>query len=677
MVRDLKHLEAPSTLSRWMRLRVGLLGLGFLGLLVGVLARAVELQVRQTDRLKAFAQDQYVRDLEIPARRGDILDRRRVPLAQSVDVDSVWVDPSLLPAPATTARVLARALGVDPHELLERFGKGRRFAWVKRQVTPTEVARVKALEVPGLGLAREPRRFYPQRELAAHLIGLVGTDAHGLDGLEKSFEDELSGDVVRRMGFRDARGRKLLPDGVDDTRSRQGASVQLTIDRQLQYVTERALEKAVLEARAVAGTAVMLDPRTGEVLALANAPHFNPNTPAEANPEALRNRGVTDAFEPGSTMKAFVVASALDQGVVTEDTGIQCEGGAWTIGKHVIHDTHPHGVLRVKDILQVSSNIGAAKVAQRLGRERLQSTFEHFGFGERTTLGLPGEGKGVVPPARAEVVLATQAFGQGLTATAVQVASAYGALANGGVLMRPYLVSRVVDPDGVVLLENQPTPVRRVVGEKAARAVVAMLEGVVEPQGTAPRARMAEYRVAGKTGTAQKADPVAGGYSDRRIASFVGLLPAEDPRVVILVVIDEPRTDVYGGLVAAPAFREIASQAMATLGVPPSRGVPLTVPLQANGKESEPPSRSPLVAAIERAQDMDVVTEQVADGAVRVPDLLGSSGRVAVGSLLTVALEPHLSGSGRVVTQRPSAGTLVERGTRVSLELASRLPAPR
>jgi cell division protein FtsI (penicillin-binding protein 3) len=334
-------------------------------------------------------------------------------------------------------------------------------------------------------------------------------------------------------------------------------------------------------------------------------------------------------------------------------------------------------VLRVKDILQVSSNIGAAKVAQRLGRERLQSTFEHFGFGERTTLGLPGEGKGVVPPARAEVVLATQAFGQGLTATAVQVASAYGALANGGVLMRPYLVSRVVDPDGVVLLENQPTPVRRVVGEKAARAVVAMLEGVVEPQGTAPRARMAEYRVAGKTGTAQKADPVAGGYSDRRIASFVGLLPAEDPRVVILVVIDEPRTDVYGGLVAAPAFREIASQAMATLGVPPSRGVPLTVPLQANGKESEPPSRSPLVAAIERAQDMDVVTEQVADGAVRVPDLLGSSGRVAVGSLLTVALEPHLSGSGRVVTQRPSAGTLVERGTRVSLELASRLPAPR
>jgi cell division protein FtsI (penicillin-binding protein 3) len=659
-----------------MRLRVGLLGVAFLLLLAGVFARALELQVRQKDKLKAFAEDQYVRDLEIPARRGDIVDRRRVPLAQSVDVDSVWVDPSLLTAPGASARALAKALGVDARELLDRFGKGRRFAWVKRQVTPAEVAKVKLLDVPGLGLTREPRRFYPQRELAAHLIGMVGTDAHGLDGLEKSFEDELSGEVVRREGFRDAKGRKLLPNGVDDAQSRQGASLQLTIDRQLQYVAERALEKAVAESRASAGTVVMLDPRTGEVLALANAPRFNPNTPAGVDPEALRNRGVTDAFEPGSTMKAFVVASALDQGLLTEDTGLDCEGGAWTIGKHVIHDTHVHGVLKVKDILQVSSNIGAAKVGQRLGKERLQATFERFGFGERTTLGLPGEGRGVVPLARAEVAQATQSFGQGLTATALQLAAGYGALANGGVLMKPYLVAKVVDPDGVVLLDNQPTPVRRVVSEKTARSVISMLESVVVSPGTAPRARMEEYRVAGKTGTAQKVDPLVRGYSEKRIASFVGVVPAEAPRVVILVVIDEPKTDAYGGLVAAPAFREIASQAMATLGVPPSREVPMQLKVP-DRKEPESPSRSPLVAAIERVQDMDVVTEQVADGAVRVPDLRGSPGRVAVASLLTVALEPHLSGSGRVVTQRPSAGTLVERGTRVSLELASTLPAGR
>jgi cell division protein FtsI (penicillin-binding protein 3) len=274
------------------------------------------------------------------------------------------------------------------------------------------------------------------------------------------------------------------------------------------------------------------------------------------------------------------------------------------------------------------------------------------------------------------VVQATQSFGQGLTATALQVAAGYGALANGGLLMKPYLVAKVVDPDGVVLLENHPTPVRQAVSEKTAKAVLAMLEGVVTATGgTAPRARMDEYRVAGKTGTAQKADPLVRGYSDKRIASFVGVVPAEAPRVVILVVIDEPRTDAFGGLVAAPAFREIASQAMATLGVPPSREVPMMQ--VANRKEPEPPSRSPLVAAIERVQDMDVVTEQVADGAVRVPDLTGSPGRLAVASLLTVALQPHLSGSGRVVTQRPSAGTLVERGTRVSLELASPLPPPR
>ena len=280
-----------------------------------------------------------------------------------------------------------------------------------------------------------------------------------------------------------------------------------------------------------------------------------------------------------------------------------------------------------------------------------------------------------MPFPKADVTLVTQAFGQGITATALQVAAGYGALANGGVLMKPYLVASVTDPDGVVLLENKPTVVRRVVGEKTAQRVVSMLETVVEPGGTAQKARMDEYRVAGKTGTAQKADPVARGYSDKRIASFVGMVPAEDPRVVILVVIDEPKTDVYGGLVAAPAFKEIATQAMASLGVSPSRAAPTTT-VQMVKKETEAPSKSSLILAIERAQDIDVVTEQITDGAVRVPDLTGASGRVAVAQLLNVALEPHLSGSGRVVTQRPSAGTLVEKGTRVSLELASRLPPP-
>ncbi len=685
-MRDLKHLQTTSVElpSKWMRFRVVLLGVAFFSLLVGVFARAVVLQVQQTEKLKGFAEDQYVRAMEIPARRGDIFDRRNVPLAQSVEVDSVWVDPSMLPDPKDASRALARALGLDAKDLFDKFGKGRRFAWVKRQVTPAEVARVKALALPGVAYAKEPRRFYPQRELAAHIVGLVGTDAHGLDGLEQSFEDELSGDAVRREGFRDAKGRKLLTNGIEDPQSRQGASISLTIDRQLQYVTERALDKAVVESKALAGMAVMLDPKTGEVLAIANAPRFNPNAPQGTAAEAFRNRAVTDAFEPGSTFKAFVVARALEERAITEETEFDCERGSWQIGRNVIHDTHPHDKLKARGILQVSSNIGAAKIAQKLGRERLQNAYAAFGFGERQNLGLPGEGKGSVPFPRAEVSLATQAYGQGLTATALQLAAGYGAIANGGVLMKPILVSRVVDPDGVVLLENKPTVVRRVVSEKTARTVISMLESVVEPGGTAVKGRMDEYRVAGKTGTAQKPDPVARGYSEKRIASFIGMVPAEDPRVVILVVMDEPTTDVYGGHVAAPAFKEIALEAMSYLGVAPSRAMPAaalaaaaaTASAAAKKSVLEVPQKSAVVAAIERVQEIDGITDSVADGAVRVPDVTGASGRIAVGQLLNVALEPHLSGSGRVVTQKPAAGTLVEKGSRISLELASRLPVP-
>jgi cell division protein FtsI (penicillin-binding protein 3) len=671
-MRDLKHTARPDAPTRWMRVRVAMLGAVFFSLMLALVGRAVSLQVRQTDRLKGMAEDQYVRDQMLPARRGDIFDRRGVPLAQSVDVDSVWVDPSMLPDLKAASKVLAKALDGDAKELFARLSKSKRFAWVKRQAKPDEVAKVKLLNLPGIGIAKEPRRFYPQRELAAHVIGLVGTDGHGLDGLELAFHDELSGDQATRAGFRDARGRKLFTEGFEDPTSRRGAKLSLTLDRQLQYITEKALTHAVEEGKAIAGTAVMMDPRTGEILALANAPRFNPNATFGATPELLRNRAVTDAFEPGSSFKAFVVAAALDEKLVTPSTEIACGAGAMPIGRQVIHDTHPHGTISVQKVLQVSSNIGAAKIAQLLGRDRLAEVFARFGFGERIGLGLPGEGKGVVPYARAEVQLATEAFGQGLTATAVQVTAAYAALANGGVMMKPYLVQSVVDPDGLVLLENKPTELRRVVSEKSARSVLAMLETVVEKEGTAPRARMADYRVAGKTGTAQKADPVARGYSDKRIASFIGVVPAEDPRLVILVVVDEPKVDTYGGLAAAPAFKEIAAQALAYLGVRPSAGMSAVA-------AAEPVAPAPAAAKnVVRINPLfaafDAVTEGHLEGGVRVPDLTGAVGRVAVAQLLDAALEPRLSGSGRVLSQEPPPGAMVERGSRVTLELAGSLP---
>jgi cell division protein FtsI (penicillin-binding protein 3) len=664
-VRDFKTARAPEPNAKWLQLRVKLL-CGFFLVLLGVaFGRAVQLQVYEQDKLRGLAQDQYVRQIEIPARRGDIFDRRGTPLAQSVEVDSIWVDPSMLPDVRKAARALAKPLKLDVEELQARLLRARRFAWVKRQATSREVEAVKALGLPGLGFTKEPKRYYPQRELAAHVVGMVGTDGHGLEGLERAFEDELSGQNSRLSGFRDAKGRKLLVSGAPDALERQGASVTLTLDRHLQYVSEKALARAVEESRAIAGMAVVLDPKTGEILAIANHPRFNPNTPESEARASIRNRAALDTFEPGSTMKSFVVAAALDSGVLKPDDIFFCENGAWAVGRHTIHDTHEYGWLNAQRVLQVSSNICSAKIGQVLGRERLMQAYRAFGFGERSGLALPGEGKGSIPFPKAEVALATQSFGQGMTATAVQMAAAWGALANDGVLMRPYLVSKVVDPDGVVLLENRPTEVRQVVSAQTARKVVNMLESVVTKEGTAPKAAMEDYRVAGKTGTAQKADPVARGYSDKRLASFVGVVPAENPRAVILVVVDEPKTDVYGGIVAAPAFKEIATAAMAHLAVPPSRAVPLTTALPV--ATAPAPQAAPVRTVV-----ADVITENPEPGSVRVPDVTGQAGRDAVARLLSAALEPQLMGSGRVVSQTPAAGSLVEKGARVTLELAAR-----
>jgi cell division protein FtsI (penicillin-binding protein 3) len=661
------HAPSPGA-GRWMRLRVAMMGgLLLLGLALA-LGRAVQLQVVQAARLGLMATDQSQREMDVPARRGEILDRRGVSLASSVEVDSLWVDPSQLGDVRRAATDLARTLHLDAPELVQRLERARRFGWVKRQVTPQELAAARALGVPGLGVTKEPKRFYPQKELAAQVLGVVGKDGLGLEGLELAFEEELTGTGSKVEGLRDARGRNVLLDGAPGTRAREGANVTLTLDRTLQYTAEKVLDAAVAESGALTGLVVALDPRTGELLALAHSPRFNPNSPGGVPPSVLRDRGALDVFEPGSTFKAFVAAGALESGSVRLDERFFCENGAWEVGKHVIHDTHPHGWLTLAQILQVSSNIGMAKVAQRLGREGMVRTAQHFGFGERAGLALVGEGRGSVPYPRAELSLATQAFGQGVSATAVQVAAAFGALANGGVLMRPYIVARVTDPDGMVLLENQPTQVRRVVSERTARAVVSMLEGVVQKEGTGARAHMDEYRVAGKTGTAQKPDTVAGGYTDRHIASFMGIVPAEDPRLVVLVVIDEPKTDVFGGLVAAPAFKEIAAAALPGLGVPASQGASVV------RRTVEPPKTLPITPPVQVKGEPtpgETLTERLPPGAVAVPDVQGRVGREAVARLLSLALEPRLLGSGRVVAQSPAPGARVAKGARVTLEMST------
>ncbi len=347
-MRDLKAARVPETNTRWLRLRVMLMGGLFLCLLTLVFGRAVYLQIHEQDKLRELAQDQYVRQIEIPARRGDIFDRRGTPLAQSVEVDSIWVDPSMLPDARKAAQALAKTLKLsaeESEELQTRLQRAKRFAWVKRQTKPQDVEAVQALGLPGLGFTKEPKRFYPQRELAAQVVGVVGTDGRGLEGLELAFDDELSGQNSRLSGFRDAKGRKLLVQGTLDPIEREGAAVTLTLDRHLQYVAEKALNHAVEESKAVAGMVVVLDPKTGELLALASSPSFNPNTPESMQHEALRNRAALDTFEPGSTMKSFVIAAALEEKAIKPEDVFFCENGAWSIGRYTINDTHPHGWL--------------------------------------------------------------------------------------------------------------------------------------------------------------------------------------------------------------------------------------------------------------------------------------------------------------------------------------------
>ncbi len=659
--------------ARWIAVRVGLVALALAAAFAAVAVRAFQLQAVQGDRLGALARDQYLREIELKPRRGAVTDRNGVILAADAEADSVFVDPLELSArasPGPALRRLARALSIDPRALERRAAKGGRFAWAKRRVSPAEADAVRALDLPGVGFVKESRRYYPRRELAGQVLGFVGDDDVGLEGIELAYDDALQGESMRVPSLRDARGMQLFGEAPAPGRVLEGARVELTIDQALQLVAERSLAQAVAQARALSGMAVALDPATGEILVLANVPLFNPNAPGRG--EEMRDRAVLDTFEPGSTFKVFSVAGALEARALRPLDPVYCGNGTYAIGSHVIHDHKAMGWVGASRILAVSSNIGAAKIGARLGRERLQHALQAFGFGERTQVGLPGEPRGVVPYPRAEVALANMSFGQGLTATALQITTGMAAIANGGVLMRPLLVRRVVDPaQGRVLSEAAPIPVRRVVSGEVAATMARWLEGVVtEPDGTGRRARLSGWRVAGKTGTAQKADP-SGGYSpDRHFSSFVGFAPAQAPRVVIGVFLDEPKGEIYGGEVAAPVFREIAEQAMMLWGVPTTGGA--SAPALASGRpaarpaapaapEGPPPALSP----------EDGAPRPAGRGTVAVPALEGLAARVAFRALEAADLGADVKGSGRVASQSPRAGEVVPRGARVRLVLAA------
>ena len=641
------------------KFRLSLARLFFLLIFLAIALRAFELQIVEGEKLKRLGERQHLKEWIVLPKRGTILDRSGEPLALSLEGQSVYARPHRIKELETVGRGLAHALAMDPAEVMQKLAVDKPFVWVKRQVTPKEAEQIENLNLEGVGMYYEPNRYYPQGRLAGQAIGFVGRDSQGLEGVEMYYDRYLRGESGSSLVERDALGRRVLVQGVEELRIPPGSDVQLTLDTSIQHLAEKELEASVAKYRAKAGIAVVVEPFTGEVLALANYPFFNPNNFTRQSSDQWRNRAVTDNFEPGSTFKTILAAAALEEKVVGKEDLFYCEYGKYPFAGRVIHDAHEYGWLPFSKIIQYSSNIGVTKVAEKLNKDRYYKYIEKFGFGQLTGLDLPGEASGAVRPADkwAMIDLATHAFGQGISVTPIQLAMAYGAVANGGFLMRPFLVRRAFGPDGRVLWENQPHVVRRVMSETTAHMLTSILKGVVGDGGTGIMAGVEGFKVAGKTGTAQKPDLAHGGYSSKRIvASFIGFVPADDPRLVLLVIVDEPEVNVYGGTVAAPAFRTIAGASLQRLGVAPDKIAPQPIPAAQEVSGTR----------VERKTDPRVIRE---DGALEVPDFIGLSLREAVEKARALKLKVEMHGNGYVVKQSPAAGVSRGKGEVLTLNL--------
>ncbi len=541
-------------LPRW-RAR---LVLGFvMGLFAVMLGRAFFLQGMHDDFLQARGEARFTRVIEIPANRGVITDRDGEPLAISTPVESVAVTRDDLRMTDAQATALARLLETDVATLRRRISESPRdFVFLKRQMPPEQAARVMQLKIPGLQQQREYRRYYPAGEVAAHLVGFNSVDDVGQEGIELAYQEWLAGKPGSRRVMKDKRGQII--EDIESLRvPQQGRDLALSIDRKIQYLAYRELSAAVAQHRAKAGSAVVIDVQTGEVLALANLPAFNPNNRGKLTGQQTRNRAIIDLYEPGSTMKAFTIAAGLEAGIVRPESVIQTAPGSLTIGPNTIRDVNPLGTLSVIQVLQKSSNVGSAKIALQLPPARLWQSFTDAGFGVPTKVGFPGEGHGRMraPNSWRPIEQATMSYGHGLSVTLLQIARAYSIFATDGE-MRPISIVRV---------DNAP-PATRVISVETARAVRHMLELATGPGGTAPRAQVAGYRVGGKTGTARKIEN--GVYVSRYVASFIGFAPVSAPRVIVAVMIDEPSAgQYYGGAVAAPVFSQITAGALRMLGV--------------------------------------------------------------------------------------------------------------
>ncbi len=643
-------------------------GLCFALWAVGIEARLVYLQVVSHEELTARAEGQQRRSIEAHPKRGEILDRDGRVLAYSVDGDAIYAVPNQIGDAVGTTSDLCAALDCSDEtraSLVARLTRSSLFEYVRRQVPPDIAHRVAELNLAGVGFLPENRRYYPNAELAAHVLGYVGIDNQGLSGIESTYDDEIRGRPGRILVQTDARGRAFSRVERPPT---AGATLELTIDRHLQHIAERELERAVLDHRADAGVVVVLDPYTGETLAMANWPTFNPNAFADFPSMARRNRAIQDIYEPGSTFKLVTASAALEEGVVTRDERFDVSAGSLRVGRTRVTDMSVHREpLTFDEIIVKSSNVGAAMVGLRLGPERLSRYIRRFGFGQALARDLPGQGSGIVHPPTDldnEREMASVSIGYAISVTPLQMAAAVSAVANGGELVEPRLV-RAVIRNGM-RAETPVRTIRRAISSETASDLTRIMEQVTE-EGTARSAQVPGYRVAGKTGTTEKL--VNGSYSDTdHNASFVGFVPSRRPALTILVMIDTPRDGPSsGGSVAAPVFRRIAEEALRHLAIPRTLNPapPLLIEVTAT------PRLIPVAARL-KAPAVAPVSIRGGPEVRLMPDLRGMSARQAIEALAPLRVTAHLEGNGFVTHHEPVSGTAVERGTTARLWMERR-----
>ncbi|TDJ00100.1 MAG: PASTA domain-containing protein [Candidatus Dadabacteria bacterium] len=628
-----RDLDKP----RW---RVFIVATLLIALFAMVSVKALELQILDRERAFKIARKQHHGTSTLLPRRGKIFDRNGKELAVNIDVKSVYANPKKVTNPSETAKILSEKLNLSQKKILDRVSSDKSFVWIKRLADSESVEELQNLDITGLGYIPEPKRIYPNGHLMGQVIGITDIDSIGIEGIEYRYDRLLTGKTRKITLKRDARGHKILNDPSEiqdiDQYKTSGHDIVLTIDSQIQHIVERQLKEGVEEVGGEKGMAIIMNPETGEVLAMASYPFLDPNNFSKFPEVNRRNLPMWYAHEPGSTMKVFLAASALDDKKVNPNSKFNCENGRRRIGSAVIRDIKPRGTLTVAEIVKYSSNIGASKIGELLGRDKYYKYLNKFGFGKKTGIGLPGESSGLLAAPRkwGPIELATISFGQGISVTSLQLVTALSAIANGGYLMKPYVIEKIVGPDGNVIEQNSPEVVTRVISYDTSYQMKQIMQGVVE-NGTGKKAQIPGFSVAGKTGTAQIPNPKSGGYySGRYITSFIGFAPVEDPEIVMVVVVEAPGEKTYGGSVAAPIFKQIAEKVLFHMGVSPKK---------------------------------------VLVGMTVMPDLSGMSVRDILKWSEEEGIKVKVKGSGFVTNQKPLPGDLIKEGMVCSIELKQKI----